>query len=134
MDWLKSKATVAAFCSLGLIALLGYTMMSTKSAMNDRVASIEGNLQSIQTDVSEKVTTLESELNVVTKKMGITTQELQQSQGLAKQLQQENSQMSKRLRKELAAKADAEAVSRYHDEANTNLKAVQLETTTRMDG
>src|SRR5262245_50184236 len=121
MEWLRSKTTLVAAGFLALIGLQGYGMMSMRSTMEDRVSSVERELQSMQNQDNEKLVKLNSDLEVVTKRMGITSQELQQANALAEQLKQENAQMAQRLRREIAAKADSKAVLKYREEATTKL-------------
>ena len=100
----------------------------------DRVGSMEHQLQSMQNQGNEKLVKLTSDLDIVTKRMGITSQELQQSQTAAQQLKQENAQMAQRLRHELAAKADSKAVLKFHEEATNKLNEVQQDTATKFNG
>jgi septal ring factor EnvC (AmiA/AmiB activator) len=130
MEWLKSKTMLVAICCLGIVAFQGYAMMSMRSSMEERVSSVEGNY----VDADEKLTVLASDLDVVAKRLGITTKELEQAQALAKQLKQENTQLARRLRRELAAKADAKTVSKLQEEAASRLNAVHQETNTKIDG
>jgi chromosome segregation ATPase len=134
MEWLKSKTTIVAGSFLALLGLQGYGMMSMRSTMEDRVSSVERELQSVRNQDSDNLTKLSSDLDVVTKRMGITAQELQQANTVATQLKQENAQMAQRLRRELAAKADSKAVVRYHEEATNKLNQVQQEAQTKFDG
>src|SRR5690348_3496902 len=106
MEWLKSKAPIFAFCSLALIALEGYAIISVKKSTEDRMISTENELRSMYESADAKLTDMASDLDVVTKKMGITAQELEDAQAAATQLKQENVQMARRLRREMAAKAD----------------------------
>jgi chromosome segregation ATPase len=134
MEWLKSKATVVAVCSLALIGFEGYWMMSTQIAMEERMKSMETSFRSMNEDAQDELKALSSDLEVVTKKMGITAKELQQAQKAARQLQQENADMSRRLRREMSTKADSEAVMKLHQESASKLDTVQKEAATRMDG
>jgi chromosome segregation ATPase len=131
---LNSKTVTVGFCFLALVGLLGYGMISTRSSMEERMNKIEDELRSNYEHADERLTMLASDVAVVTKKMGITTQELEQAQTVAKQLKQENAQMARRLRRELATKADSKAVMKLHEDATNQLNAVQQEATTRIDG
>ena len=134
MDWLKSKTTVIAGSCLALVGLQGYGLMSMRNTMDDRVNSIQRELQTMRTQESSKVTQLASDLDVVTKRMGITTQELQQARSVAERLKQENAQATQRLRQELAGKADSQAVNQFREEATNKLTEVQQEATTKIAG
>lgn len=125
MDWQKSKTTIVATCFLAITGIQGFAMLSMRDAMNERLGSIESNY----TQVDEKMTALTSDLDVVAKRLGVTSQELQDAQEIAKQLKQENSKM----RQALVAKADSKAVVEFQKEATTKLNAVQQEATTKID-
>jgi chromosome segregation ATPase len=67
-------------------------------------------------------------MEIVAKRMGITAQELEQANALAKQLKTENAQTAQttqRLRRELAAKADNKSVLEFREEATNKLSEVQ---------
>ena len=122
MDWLKSRTTIVATCFLIVAGIEGYAMMSMRSSVSDRLSSIEDD----NAKSDEKVTALTSDLDVVAKKLGVTTQELNDAQALTKQLKQENA----RMRTALNAKADSKAVVDLK-EATTK---VHEETATKIDG
>jgi len=130
MEWLKSKTTILGICCLAAIGLQTYEMISMRSAMEERMNSLENDYAV----ADEKLTMLSSDLNVVSKKIGVTTKELQDAQALAIQLKQENTQLARRLRSGLATKADSRTVAKLHQEQTSKLSAVQQEATTRIDG
>jgi len=132
MDWLKSKTTLVAGGCLALIGLQGYGMMSMRSTMEERVASVERELQTTQKQDNAKLTQLSTDLDVVVKRMGITSQELQQANAIAEKLKQENAQTAQRLRREIAAKADSKAVIQLKEEATNRLTEVQQEASTKI--
>jgi hypothetical protein len=131
MDWLKSKTAIAGGC-LALVGLQGYGLMSVRGNFQDRMVSLEKEVQTVQERDNMKISQLASDLEVVTQRMGITAQELQQAHALAEQLKQENAKTAQRLRNELAAKADAKAVIQFREEATTMLNEVQQDATTRI--
>lgn len=128
MDWINSKTAIAGGC-FALIALQGYGWMSMRGSFDDRMGAVEQQVQSVRTQDESKIAQLSSSLNVVTQRMGITAQELKESHAVAEKLKQENTQTAQRLRKELAAKADAQTVKQFHEEAATKLAEVQQDTT-----
>src|SRR5690349_5260281 len=71
MEWLKSKTTLVAGGCLALIGLQGYGMMSMRNTMEERVSSVERELQSMHNQDNARVAQLTSDLDVVTKRMGI---------------------------------------------------------------
>src|SRR5215475_4341491 len=134
MEWLKSKTTLVAGGCLALLGLQGYGMISMRNTMEERMSSVERDLQAMHNQDSAKVAQLTLDLDVVTKRMGITSQELEESHAIAEQLKKENDQATQRLRRELALKADAKAVNQVREEAATKLSAVQQDTSTRIQG
>jgi hypothetical protein len=134
MEWLKSKTTLVVGGCLAVIGLQGFGMMSMRNSMQGRVAAVQQQLQSMHDQENAKLTQLTADLDVVTKRMGITAQELQQSRTIADQLKQENTQMAQRLRREIATKADSKAVLKFHEEATTKLNEVQTDATTKIAG
>jgi len=134
MEWLRSKTTMVAGGCLALLGLQGYGMMSMRGTMEERVSSVERELQTMHNEDSAKVAQLTTDLENMTKKMGVTADELDQSHTLAQQLRQENAQTAQRLRRELAAKADAKTLKQLRDEAASKLTEVQQDTTTKIAG
>src|SRR5438093_3430160 len=96
--------------------------MSTRNTMEGRVVPIEHELQTIHNEDSAKIAQLSSDLDVVTKRMGITAQDLQQAHALAEQLKQDNARTAQRLAKELATKADTKAVAEFQEDATNKLE------------
>jgi hypothetical protein len=128
MDWLKSKTAMIAGGCLAIIGLQGYGMMSMRSTMDERIRAVENDMQEMQKQNNSTLTKLASELQVVTKN---NAQELQNTQV---KLQRDNSQITKRLRKELAGKADSKTVMQYRDETTNKLNEYQQDTTSKFAG
>jgi hypothetical protein len=124
---------VAGGC-LALLGLQGYGLVSMRNSVNDRVTSVERELQTAHNDDNAKMAQFAAEMDLFTKKMGITAQELQQAHDLADKLKAENAQTAQRLRRELASKADSKALSQLREEASNKLTAFQQESSTRIDG
>jgi len=134
MEWLKSKTTIVGFGLLALIGLQGYGMLEMRKSVEERMTSTESDLRNSIDSADAKLAKLTTDFDVVAKRLGITTEELEQAQAAAKQLKQENAQMARRLRKELSTKADSKTVLKLHEESNTMLTAVQQEATNRRNG
>ena len=131
MDWLKSKTAMIAGACLAIIGLQGYGMMSMRSTMDERIRAVENDMQEMQKQNNSTLTKLASELQVVTKNIGINSQEMQNAQV---KLQRDNAQTTKRLRRELSAKADSKTVMQYRDESTNKLNEFQQDTTTKFAG
>lgn len=126
MDGLKPKTTIFAVCLLAVAGLQGYGLLSMRNTVEERFSSIEKD----SAKADERMTALSSDVDVLVKKLGVTTQELQDAQELAKQLKQENA----RVRSALKAKADSKAVIAFQKEASTRIDSVHQEATTKIDG
>jgi DNA repair exonuclease SbcCD ATPase subunit len=134
MEWLKSKTALVAGGCLALVGVQGYGLMSMRTSLEERVSSVEHELQSTHNQDNSKLAQLTTDLEVITKRMGITSQELQQAHQVAEKLKQENAQTTQRLRRELAAKADSKAVIQLREEATTKLNEIQQDATTKIAG
>ena len=125
MDWLKSKTTIVAVCFLAISGIQGFAMLTMRNVMSERLTSIEEGYAS----ADEKMTALTSDLDVVAKRLGVTSEELQIAQEQAKQLKAENA----RMRRTLSAKADSKVVVDFQKQATTRLDAVHQEATTKIE-
>src|SRR5262245_58754782 len=134
MEWLRSKTTIVAGGCLALIGLQGYNMMSMRKAMDERVISLEHQLQSVQTQDNSKMVQLASELEIVSKRIGVNAEELEEAHALSAKLKQENAVATQRLRRELASKADAKTVTQIRDEANSKLNEFQQDSANKFAG
>jgi chromosome segregation ATPase len=134
MEWLKSKTMLVVGGFLALIGLQGYGVVSMRGTLNERVASVDRELQAMHDQDNTKIAQLTSDLDVITQRMGITAQELQQARSLAEQWKEENAKTAQRLRGELAAKADSKAVNDFREEATSRLSEVQQDATTKIAG
>jgi chromosome segregation ATPase len=134
MEWLKSKTTMLAGGCLALLGLQGYGMITMRGTMEERMSAVERELQTMHNQDSAKVSQLAADLEAVTKRMGNTSQELNDANSLADQLKKENAATAQRLRRELAAKADAKAISQVREETAKGLSALQQDANTKFDG
>jgi len=132
MHWIESKTLAIAGACLAVLGLQGYGIILTRSTLEKRMGSLEGQIESVRATDSMKIAQLTSDLDVITNRMGVTSQELQNARGLAEQLKQDNARTTQRLQKELAAKADSRAVSQFRDEATNKLAEVQQDATTKI--
>jgi len=133
MDWFSSKTTAIAGGCFVLVALQGYGLMSMRT-IDERIGAAEREFQLARTQDKAEVSQLASALDVVTQRIGITAQELKEAHTLTEKLKQENAQTAQtaqRLRRELAAKADAKAVKQFHEEAASRLAEVQQDATAK---
>ena len=132
VDWFRSKAAAVGVGCLAIIGIQTYSLMSVRSTLEHRLGSVEQELAMVRSESNAKSAQLTSDLTVITNRMGITVQELERAHSLTEQLKQENARTTQRLRNELAAKADAAAVSRAQKAAQNKLAEFQQDASTKI--
>src|ERR1700757_3704640 len=114
--------------SLVLIGGLAYNAYSTHTNLEERVAFLEHQLAD-QTDqiksVKKNATDLGSDIALVTKKLGVTSQDLDASRKFAQKLEADQAKAKEQLASELATKASASDVAAVRQEATTKVAEVQ---------
>ena len=111
-----------------LIAGLGYSSYTTRMALEERIAGLEQQLSEQDNSVKAlraKDSDIASDINVVTKRIGVTAQELDNSRKFAERLKAEQQQAKEQLANELATKASSTDVAAVRQEATTKLAEVQ---------
>jgi hypothetical protein len=124
-----SKVFIACFALIGLQA---YGFISMKHSFQDRMSALESQIQDVQSASISKSDQLTSDLDVVTKRIGITAQELEKAHTAAELLKQENARTAQKLHSEIEAKADSETVTQFRDEAANKLAEVQQDASTKI--
>ena len=123
-----------AVCLL-LIAWVGYSSYSTRNILEQRIATLEEQLNDQINSVKTNATDIASDVDVVTKRLGVTTQELENSRKFAEKLRAEQEKAQEQLAStanELATKADATDVAQVRQEATTKLAEVQQSADTKI--
>lgn len=117
--------------SLILVVGLGYNAYSTHTNLEERIAFLEHQLAD-QTDqmksVKKHATEMGSDIAVVSKKLGVTSQELDASRKFAEKLRAEQEKEEKekeQLAQEIATKASTSDVAAVRQEATTKVAEVQ---------
>jgi uncharacterized coiled-coil protein SlyX len=120
------KAGIAL--SLLLILGLGYNAYSTHTNLEERIAFLEHQLAD-QADqmksVKKHATDMGSDIEVMTKKLGVTAHELDSSRKLAERLKAEEEKDREQLASAIATKANATDVAAVRQEATTKVAEVQ---------
>lgn len=110
------------------IAAVAYTQHSAKTALEVRVAALESQLQQDVQKLQEADTALKSDVDVVTKHVGVTDQELASARAYAEKLRKDHERAQEaaaQLASTVAKKADSEEVA-------ANLSAARAETATKV--
>jgi len=114
--------------ALVLILGLGYNAYSTRASLQDRIDALQHQLEeqgAQMKGLSKRATDIGADVDVVTKKIGVTSQELNVSRRFAEKLKEEQQQAQERLASELASKASASEVAAVRQEASSKAAEVQ---------
>ncbi|HET9943712.1 MAG TPA: hypothetical protein VFR05_10240 [Terriglobia bacterium] len=96
------------------VAVVAYAQYSAKSTLEQRVAELEAKLQENVTKLETSTTALASDIEVVTKKVGVTDKELASARSLAERLRVEHEkalEQQRQLASTVATKADSAEVA-----------------------
>ena len=130
--WIPAALVVLV---LGL-AGVAYTQYDAKTGLQKRVADLELRFEQDVEKLKASDTAIASDIEVVTKKVGVTGQELASARNLAEKLRQEHEAARQQLEAKLASKADSEAVeanvAAARAEAASKVAEVQKESDTRI--
>src|SRR5207237_7121442 len=111
-----------------LLLRLGYNAYATRMALEERITFLEHQAAD-QTDqlksIKKNATDLGSDIQLVTKKVGVTGQELEASRRFAEKLKSEQEKADEQLASELATKANSTDVAAVRQEATTKVAEVQ---------
>jgi chromosome segregation ATPase len=139
--WIPALLIVA----LVAIALVAYAQYSGKNALETRIATLESRLQESAMknaaelrNLAKSGTSLASDLEVVTRKVGVTNQELASARKFAEKVRQDAELAKEQLASELATKASASEVAANvaaaREEAATKVAEAQKSAETRISG
>jgi chromosome segregation ATPase len=132
MNLFRSTTAKIFIACFALIGLQAYGFMSMRHGFQDRMTALENQIQDVRSDNNAKSDQIASDLDVITKRIGITAQELEKAHTIAEQLKQENAKTAQKLHTEIASKADSQTVTQFRDEAATKLAEVQQDATTKL--
>ncbi len=114
--------------SLVLIVGLGYSAYSTRTTLQDQIdilqRQVEGQADQIKV-MKKHDTDLGADIDVVTKRIGVTAQELTTARKFAEKLKAEQEQAQTQLTNELATKASTSDVAAARQEASTKAAEIQ---------
>src|SRR5687767_4669130 len=101
---------VALVLCLLLIAGVGYSSYSTRLALEARIAMLQDELSTHEDSlksVRAKASDMASDIDVVSKRIGVTAQELDKSRKFAEKLQLAQEQAKEELANQIATKAES---------------------------
>jgi chromosome segregation ATPase len=121
-------------CGVAILGL-GYNSYSTKVALEDRISALEQANQKADSNITKlqkDTTAVASDVQVVGKKLGVTTQELDASRKYAEKIRQEQEQAKQQLASELATKASSNDVAAVAKEASSKLAEAQQDANSKI--
>src|SRR5262245_10472589 len=124
---LKGGIALAAVLFLGL----GYHSYSTRSSLQSQIDVLQSHLEeqvSEMKTMEKHATDMGADIDVVTKRIGVTAQDLTASRKFAEKLKEEQEQARQQLATELATKASSTDVAAARQEATTKVAEVQQAT------
>jgi chromosome segregation ATPase len=137
----RRQPTLPLWIPIALIALVvgiagvAYSQYTAKSTLEQRVADLEAKLdQNVQT-LQETNTALASDIEVVTKKVGVTDRELANARAFAEKLRTEHEkslEAQKQLESTVAAKANSTDVEAARADAAAKVAEVRKESDTKI--
>ena len=120
------KIALAA-CIVAILGV-GYSGYSTRIALEEKLASLEAANQKSDgniTQLKKEATALSSDIDVVSKRLGVTATELDASRKYAEKLRVQQEESKQQLASEIATKANTSDVAAVKQETNTKLAEVQ---------
>jgi len=129
----KGKAIAIGAVILALFGLQTWSFVSSRNNMENQVLALQQDIQSVRAAndarVADLTTGLQSDLQVVSEKIGVTSKDLVDARRIAEQLKREQAKTAAGVRDELAT--HSQAVTELRQEAN-QLAEGQNEAVTRI--
>lgn len=126
----RSKALSVAAAVIAILAFQAWALVSTRNDINDRLAILETEIQSARAVNSAQATQMTSDLGVITSRMGVTAQELNDARKAAAQFKAEQARTAARLKSEL--EAQSKNVNTWREESTTKITEVQEQAATQI--
>jgi len=87
--------------TLVVVALVGYSLSSTKASINDHISRLQEDVLKVRADEDAKVADLSEQMQLVSEKSGLTAQELDASKKNTEKLRQDQEKSRTALAKQL---------------------------------
>jgi chromosome segregation ATPase len=131
-NWIKPALIVA----LVLIVALGYGLYSANASLSQKISDMQlemnQQIQAARNDADKASTAMASDIDVITERLGVTTQDLTSARKFAEALRQETQQAKQQLANELATKATSSDLTAARQEAATKVAEVQQDATSKI--
>ena len=140
---LAGSLAVLAVANLVLVLALGFGLLSMKDTLARRIAKVESMNEQTQSEnekileirsseTDKKMNDLVADLDLIKRKVGMTSLELNHARNIAQTLKRQQEQSSKELASQLAAKANSSEVDVARQEAATRISEVQQDSESKL--
>jgi hypothetical protein len=124
------KAMAAA--NLALVLALGYGLFSMKGTLGERISAFESATQQAQSVTDKKLTDLSSDVELINKRVGVTSAELTHARETAQNAKRQQEKAAQELAQLLATKASSSDVEGLRQEATTKIAEVQQDSNAKI--
>jgi chromosome segregation ATPase len=125
----RTKAIAIAAAGVLGIGLTAHGFNSMRTQMSDRITALEHELQALRAQDGAKIQEVSSDLDYMAQRMDVTRHDLEEARKAAETLKQQNQQADQKLRNEIASRS--RLINQYREEASSRLDAVQKDTSTK---
>jgi hypothetical protein len=122
-----------------LILGFGYSLWSTRNALQEQVATLQAKLDQssqelneLRSDSQQKQTEIAANVGLITDRLGVTATDLQKAREQAQRIKQQQEIVEQKLAAELATKAATADVDTLRQEATTKMAELQQDATTKL--
>src|SRR5438309_8480746 len=134
---------ILAVANLVLVLALGFGLLSMKDTLARRIAKVESMNEQTQSEnekileirsseTDKKMNDLVADLDLIKRKVGMTSLELNHARNIAQTLKRQQEQSDKELASQLAAKANSSDVDVARQEAATRIAEVQQDSESKL--
>jgi chromosome segregation ATPase len=114
------------------IAVLGYTGHSNRVALEEKITAMQAENQKSVTKIEKDATAMASDLDIVSKRLGVTATELDAARKYAERLRLQQEEAKQQLASELATKASSNDVAAVAKEASSKLAEAQQDANSKI--
>jgi hypothetical protein len=128
----KFMLKALAAINLVLVVALGYGLYSVNGTLVNRIDTVNSTTQDAIAKADKKTTDVASDVELINKRVGVTSDELVRARETAQMLKRQQEQAAKELASQLASKANSSDVDGVRQEATTKLAELQQDSNTKI--
>jgi hypothetical protein len=114
------------------VAVIGYSGHSNRLGLEEKITALQAENQQSLTKLEKDATAMASDLEIVSKKLGVTAQELDSARKYAERLRLQQEEAKQQLTSEIATKASSTDVAAVAKETSTKLAEVQQDANSKI--